>query len=242
VVEGQWTGGPVLGDGVVINAGDILPGGKFVVGSTTGKFAVINIKESIATSSWKFTTQELTDAKAINFVAPVKDRSDRVVIGTQETTMLIDVDTGVIIDTEATGANGTRLKTGRVHVAYLETITDKWKFIAVSGGESFERFELPNNDILKLKTEAEQSYLTESVFILVLKGSGTRSRRVVTMRLSDALVEKSFDVSANARIGLSDEAFSVMEPSTLGSIAVYNLTTGVSKSFIGYNRKTLQEE
>ena len=241
-VEGQWTGGPILGDGVVINAGDILPGGKFVVGSTAGKFAVINIKDSIASSSWKFTTQTLTDGKAINFVAPVKDRSDRVVIGTQENTMLIDVNTGAIVDTEPTGANGTRQKNGRVHVAYLDTTTDRWKFIAVSGGDSFTRFDLPNNDILKLKTEAEQSYLTDSGFNLVLKGNGSRSRRVVTMRLSDALVEKSFDINASARIGLSDDGFSAMDPSALGSISVYNLTTGATKSFLGYNRQILQKE
>ncbi|MBM4252148.1 MAG: hypothetical protein FJ146_09275 [Deltaproteobacteria bacterium] len=241
-VESQWTGGPLLGDGVTISAGDILPGGKLLIAGPGGALALVDIRESITKNSWQFQKIQLTDSTGLNFVAPVVGRSDRAIVGSTKSMSLLNVDSGAVLDNEVIGLYASSQKTGRVHVRYLDSATDKWKFITAGDGDSFARFELPNSDNLKLATYVEQTYLTDKNLNAVMKALPGISRRVFTVRLSDALVERSIDIGNETTIGLGDDEFSAMEPSALGVLSIYNLRTGVAKSFKGYNRKLLQRD
>jgi hypothetical protein len=240
--ESQWTGGPVLGDGIAINAGDILPGGKLLVASNGGKLALIDIKESITKGAWQYTKLELTDTANLNFVAPVAGRSDRALVGSSSSVSLLNVNSGAVLDNEALGTFVSRQKTGRVHIRSLDAATDKWKFVTAGDGESLSRFELPNSDNLKLASLVEQTYLTDKNINVVMKAGANMNRRVFTVRLSDALVERSVDIGDQTTIGLGEDEFSAMESSALGLLSINNLRTGETRSFKGYNRKLLQQE
>jgi hypothetical protein len=152
------------------------------------------------------------------------------------------VNSGAVLDNEALGTFVSRQKTGRVHIRSLDAATDKWKFVTAGDGESLSRFELPNSDNLKLASLVEQTYLTDKNINVVMKAGANMNRRVFTVRLSDALVERSVDIGDQTTIGLGEDEFSAMESSALGLLSINNLRTGETRSFKGYNRKLLQQE
>ena len=85
-------------------------------------------------------------------------------------------------------------------------------------------------------------YLTNDYLNAVSAPSAGKSRRVLSVRFSDALVSFSEDVRNDSTIAFSDDAFISFDASPLGSIGITNLRSSSKQSFKGFNRTLLQEE
>ena len=68
-----------------------------------------------------------------------------------------------------------------------------------------------------------------------------RTRRVLSVRFSDALVAVADDIDGATQVGFSDDAFVEFHASPLGSIQITDLRSGAKQSFKGFNRQRLQD-
>ena len=240
-VLSQWTGGPVLGQGVVIAAGDILPGGQLLVVSNKDTAGLIDIKASIEKAAWTFKKFDLT-LSGMNWVAPVSGRSDRVLIGDAKGIYLIDTQAGTTLDSVIPPASFSLQKLGKPHLRYFDTTNNKWIFVSGTTGDTLLKQELPNSSNADSASTFQMVYLTNDYLNAVSAPSAGKSRRVLSVRFSDALVSFSEDVRNDSTIAFSDDAFISFDASPLGSIGITNLRSSSKQSFKGFNRTLLQEE
>jgi len=240
-VLSQWTGGPVLGQGVVVAAGDILPSGQLLVVSDKATAALIDVKASIEKSTWTFKKLDLA-LSGMNWVAPISGSVDRALISDAKGIYLIDTQAGTTLDSVIPTGTFSVQKLGKPHLRYFDTPNNKWIFVSGTTGDTLLKQELPNASGANSQSAIEMVYLTNDYLNAITSATKDKQRRVLSVRFSDALVGFSEDVRTDSKIGFSDDAFISFDASPLGSIGITNLRTSTKESFKGFNRTILQEQ
>ena len=239
-IAGQWTGGPVLGQGVVIAAGDILPGGTLMVVTDKNAVALIDVKASIDKSAWSFRQFDL-ELTGMNWVAAVAGRTSRALVTDSHGIYLVDTQGGKVLDSVLPTAKFYVQKTGKPHLRYFDEQSKSWTFVSAGEGDTLQQQQLTSPAATSSEQDFELIYLTKDYVNAVSAGTAGRSRRVLSVRFTDALVAVADDIDRASKVGFSDDAFVEFRASPLGSIQLTDLRSGSKQSFSGFNRQHLQD-
>jgi len=239
-IAGQWTGGPVLGQGVVIAAGDILPGGTLMVVTDKNTVALIDVKASIDKSAWSFRQFDLT-LTGMNWVAPAAGRTSRALLTDSHGIYLVDTQGGKVLDSVLPTTKFYVQKTGKPHLRYFDEQSKAWIFISAGDGDTLQKQQLTSPGAISSDQDFELIHLTKDYVNAVSAGTAGRSRRVLSVRFSDALVAVADDIDGASKVGFSDDAFVEFHPSPLGAIQITDLRSGSKQFFNGFNRQQLQD-
>ncbi len=102
-IEGSWIGGPILGDGYSVAAGDINAQGTLVLSlrsekSTNGdRLALVDLEATIASSQWQYTSIDDLGFERIRWLAPIPGTSDQILVRSEGQIAALDLSSKSVI-------------------------------------------------------------------------------------------------------------------------------------------------
>jgi hypothetical protein len=228
----QWVGGPLLPSGQRITVGDMLPGGRLLLGLDTKELVLVDCLASLQAKTWIYETLPALSERIL-WVAPVRGQADRALIELSSTYLVYDVSTKSVVSTLGLEFSKSSLfasKRGSAHLGYKD-LSKGTMTLVYPKGDGFAMLPLPAS-----LGDPLSSYLTETYLL-----AQSSKEKAVRIRLSDALVEATLEVGKEARVGLSEDAVAAVYESPLGYIEIHRFDTKEPIVFKGFNRDRLRD-
>lgn len=248
-----WTGGSLVGGSVSISAGDMLENGNLILAMSDKSLRIVDVVQSIDTKSWiTVGTPITTNFSNIVWVAPVRGSSNLVLLRTNTSIELFDLNTKTSISSSSL--------TGLIVEKYSKN-PDPHLILRNSGeGSSEVRIAYVKNSQIQVQTVfKKEEFRTLSSYLNLQDDSwsyveakpksysvyndynATREyRRLRKYRISDMLALQNKELPNTAQLEISANYVFALFPSELGWAIRYTIDSDQQKDLKLFNAQDLK--
>lgn len=219
----------------LIVAGTMLDDGRLVLAVGEKTIAIIDVGMTVAKQEWEYTSFDVTNAKAMTWLASVPDQPSIVMIRDQDRLLSIDVDAKAILDAkDITNLSVIgQFRDYSPHVIYNtpdELAAQKANITYVGEGGKFVHKPISDNGKQLLQTwlDPVTSFLT-----VAFNPGAQRSdpevdsyyleaQEIYRVRLTDNLVERTAPIAEKSHMAITPNYIFLLYPSALGKASRLN--------------------
>jgi hypothetical protein len=252
-VSSSWTGGPLLGNGESILAGDLNSDGKLVLSLTGGIIAIVDVEQTLLQQQWVF-TQFTPSIGNINWLAPIANEPNLFLMRSATDLDLINIATTTLID-HLSLLNYTVRQLSKTASPHL---------VANNGSNQLNLIYVQSNAIQlknivgylpeKLLYSGLDSTQSQWTYVEATAYSGDyyyeyyynnvdydkRNRKLKKVRLSDMLVVQSLNLADQTQVRLLRDSVFSLYPSQMGFAHLFELGTANEKEIKYFNMNFLK--
>lgn len=237
-----WTGGSLVG-GASIQAGDLLNDGRLILSLSDRSIAIVDVVQTLAQSTWVFTTFNSGLSENISWIAPMKDNANHIFVKTKTELAIYNINTHAKVTSVVPNTNISKLsKLVDAHVVTTSAGGTHTLYYAQAG--QIHQRSVNNQDgiifvsYLNLAKDNWKFIDTKYVYDYFWYNDADfkkSDRTLKSFRLSDMLAEKKTLIEDRSQAMISNSFVFHLFPSELGYATRVNIKTGEKKEAKFFN-------